>query len=83
MDENPCAERHSWEKRDIFRMTDAFLRGLNRKSEHAVNIIHVRDEQIAPCRGCFGCRQRGDDLYRHADVMNLPIGDEQDEEVVR
>ena len=59
MDENPCAERHSWEKRDIFRMTDAFLRGLNRKSEHAVNIIHVRDEQITPCRGCFGCRQRG------------------------
>ena len=50
MDENPCAERHSWEKRDIFRMTDAFLRGLNRKSEHAVNIIHVRDEQTTPCR---------------------------------
>ncbi len=67
---------------DTFRMTKAFLKGLNRDGEHEVHIIHVREKQIAPCRGCFGCWQRTDghcvisddqnrilDLYRGADVI--------------
>ncbi len=70
------------EKSDTFRMTEAFLKGLTRNDEHEVNIIHVREKQIAPCRGCFGCWQRMDghcvirddqnqilDLYRSADVI--------------
>ncbi len=67
---------------DTFRMTEAFLKGLNPNGEHEVNIIRVREKQIAPCRGCFGCWQRTDghcvieddqngilDLYRAADVI--------------
>ncbi len=70
------------ERSDTFRLTDAFLKGLNRDGTHEVHIIHVREQQIAPCRGCFGCWQRGDghcviaddqnailDLYRDADVI--------------
>ena len=47
-----------------------------------MHIIHVREQQIMPCRGCFSCWQRGDghcvitddqntilDLYRDADVI--------------
>ena len=70
------------EKSDTFRLTDAFLQGMNQSGEHEVHIVHVREKQIAPCRGCFGCWQRMDghcviqddqnavlDLYRAADVI--------------
>ena len=69
-------------KSDTFRLTEAFLRGLNKKQQHEVQVIHVIEKQIAPCRGCFGCWQRMDghcviqddqneilDLYRAADVI--------------
>ena len=69
-------------KSDTFRMTDAFLKGLMRVGAHEVNVIHVREHNIAPCRGCFACWQRGDgqcviaddqngilDLYRNADLI--------------
>ena len=69
-------------KSDTFRLTEAFLKGMNRKGRHEVHIIHVIEKDIAPCRGCFGCWQRGDgrcviqddqngilDLYRSADVI--------------
>ena len=70
------------EKSDTFRMTEAFLRGLNRNGEHEVNVIRVIDKDIAPCRGCFGCWERMDghcvieddqnailDMYRDADII--------------
>ena len=69
-------------KSDTFRLTNAFLKGLNKTKEHEVNIIHVMEKDIAPCRGCFGCWQKLDghcviqddqndilDLYRRADVV--------------
>ena len=69
-------------KSDTMRLTDAFLKGLNKNSEHEVNIINVIDKDIAPCRGCFGCWRNLDghcviqddqnailDLYRSSDVI--------------
>ena len=69
-------------KSDTFRMTEAFLKGLNKDNEHEVNVINVIDKDIAPCRGCFGCWKQGDghcifnddqngilDLYRTADLI--------------
>ncbi|MBR0085819.1 MAG: flavodoxin family protein [Lachnospiraceae bacterium] len=69
-------------KSDTFRLTDAFLKGLNKNNEHEVNIVNVIDKKIAPCRGCFACWQKADghciirddqndilDLYRTADVI--------------
>ena len=69
-------------KSDTMRLTEAFLKGLNKKQEHEVNVINVIDKKIAPCRGCFGCWQQGEghcvyqddqneilDLYRNADVI--------------
>ncbi len=74
-------------KSDTFRLTDAFLKGLNRKGEHEVHIIHVAEKNIAPCRGCFGCWQQMNghcvieddqneilDLYRSADAVFAVIG---------
>lgn len=70
------------EKSDTFRMTEAFLKGLNRNGEHEMNVIRVIDKDIAPCRGCFGCWERMDghcvieddqnailDIYRDADII--------------
>ena len=70
------------QKSDTFRMTEAFLKGLNRTGEHEIRVIRVIEKNIAPCRGCFGCWQRMDghcvieddqngilDLYRRADLI--------------
>lgn len=69
-------------KSDTFRLTEAFLKGLNQENEHEVRIVDVIDKKIAPCRGCFSCWQRLDghcvigddqneilDLYRQSDVI--------------
>ena len=69
-------------KSDTFRMTEAFLKGLNKNGEHEVTVINVIDKKIAPCRGCFGCWQQGQghclidddqneilDLYRNSDII--------------
>ena len=47
-------------KSDTFRMTDAFLKGLNKDGEHEVKVINVIDRNIAACRGCFCCWQNKD-----------------------
>ena len=70
------------QKSDTFRMTEAFLKGLNRTGEHEIHVIRVIEKNIAPCRGCFGCWQRMDghcvieddqngilDLYRRAELI--------------
>ncbi|MBQ7064927.1 MAG: flavodoxin family protein [Firmicutes bacterium] len=70
------------QKSDTFRMTEAFLRGLNQHQEHEVHVVNVIEKRIAPCRGCFGCWQKMDghcvinddqneilDLYRTADLI--------------
>ena len=69
-------------KSDTFRLTEAFLRGMNRKEAQEVHVVNVIEKNIGPCRGCFGCWQRQDghcvieddqnavlDLYRTADVI--------------
>ena len=69
-------------KSDTFRLTEAFLRGMNREGQHEVNVIDVIEKKIAPCRGCFECWRQGDghcvirddqngilDLYCRADVI--------------
>ena len=67
---------------DTFRLTEAFLRGLNSEGAHEVEIVRVIEKAVAPCRGCFGCWQRMDghcvidddqngilDAYRAADLI--------------
>lgn len=56
---------------DTFRLTEAFLKGLNRKQNHEIKIVNVIEKEIAPCRGCFGCWQAMDG--------NCVINDDQNE----
>ena len=70
------------QKSDTFRLTEAFLKGLNKEGLHEVHTVRVIEKKIAPCRGCFACWANGDgrcvigddqnailDLYRSADVV--------------
>lgn len=67
---------------DTFRLTEAFLSGLNRDQSHEIKVVNVIEKNIAPCRGCFGCWQAADghcvidddqngilDDYRRADLI--------------
>ena len=69
-------------KSDTYRLTEAFLRGMNKKEKQDVQVVNVIEKNIAPCRGCFSCWQRMDghcvieddqnallDLYRASDVI--------------
>ena len=69
-------------KSDTFRLTNAFLKGLNSNNEHEVHIYNIIEKNINPCRGCFGCWERMDghcvinddqneilDLYRTSDLI--------------
>ena len=65
-------------KSDTFRLTDAFLKGMNKKKENTVDVINVIEKDIAPCRGCAKmdghCIIQDDqneilDLYTKADVI--------------
>ena len=67
---------------DTFRLTESFLKGLNRDQKHEIKVINVIEKNIAPCRGCFGCWLASDghcvidddqngilDDYRSADLI--------------
>ena len=69
-------------KSDTFRLTDAFLNGINHNNEHEITIIDVINKKISPCKGCFGCWQKLEghcvikddqneilDLYRNSDII--------------
>ena len=69
-------------KSDTFRLTDAFLKGFNKKHDNEVHIVNVIDKKIAPCSGCFDCWKKMDgycvieddqneilDLYRSSDLI--------------
>ena len=69
-------------KSDTFRLTQAFLKGLERAGEQEIHVVNVIEKKIAPCTGCFGCWQRLDghcvidddqngilDLYRDAELI--------------
>lgn len=73
-------------KSDTFRLTEAFLRGMNKQRQHEVNIVNVIEKNIAACRGCFGCWKRLDghcvinddqnailDIYRKYKTYDSPL----------
>ncbi|MBR4691845.1 MAG: flavodoxin family protein [Oscillospiraceae bacterium] len=75
-------------KSDTFRLTEAFLRGMNKKHTQEVRVVNVIEKNVAPCRGCFRCWEREDghcvieddqneilDLYRRAElaIWSFPL----------
>ncbi len=67
---------------DTFRLTEAFLKGLNKNRSHDLNVINVIEKSIAPCTGCFECWKQTEghcvieddhneilDLYKNAELI--------------
>lgn len=44
---------------DCMHITRAFLEGMNSISENEVHILHVIDQHIEYCKGCFVCMRNG------------------------
>ena len=47
------------EKSDTFRMTSAFIEGMNEFEPQNVHVINAIDKHIEYCRGCFTCMHNG------------------------
>lgn len=55
------------------RVTRAFLRGLVREGEDELEVVHLADCHITPCRGCLSCwgRTEGTCVIRGDDIPSL------------
>ena len=40
---------------NTFKVTNAFLEGVNSSSENIVNLVHITKKKIEHCLGCFNC----------------------------
>lgn len=40
---------------DTMKLTEAFLRGMEKHGGHHIEVIHVIDKEVKPCIGCFAC----------------------------
>lgn len=67
---------------DTFRLTEAFLKGLNRDQKHEIKVINVIEKRIAPCRGCFGCWQSMDGHCVIGDDQNGILDDYRSAELI-
>ena len=47
------------ERSDTLHITRAFLAGMEETVSTETEIVHVIDEQIGFCRGCFACKRNG------------------------
>lgn len=43
------------EKSNTLKVTQAFLKGMNERGTHQVEIIHVKGCKVEACKGCYGC----------------------------
>ncbi len=57
------------ESSDVMHVTRAFLDGMNEAASNSVELVHVVDEHIEYCRGCFTCKRNGG-ICVHADDMS-------------
>ena len=59
------------EKSDTLHITRAFLEGMRAAGEQEVRIIHVVDEHIEYCTGCFSCMRNGGDCVHDDDMRAI------------
>ena len=59
------------EKSDTMHITRAFLEGMQTAGEQDVHIIHVIDQHIEPCTGCFSCMHNGGNCIHSDDMRGI------------
>ena len=57
------------EKSDTMHITRAFLQGMDEVQPQQVYTMHVIDQHIEFCSGCFACMRNGG-VCRHEDDMH-------------
>lgn len=59
------------EKSDTMHITNAFIKGMNEKSNQDVHIINVIEKNIEFCRGCFTCMRNGGRCQHKDDMRDI------------
>lgn len=56
---------------DTMHMTRAFIEGMNEVCRNAIHTVHVIDQHIEYCTGCFSCMQNGGECVHKDDMKAL------------
>lgn len=59
------------EKSDTMHLTRAFMDGMNDIDENRIHTIHVIDEHIEYCTGCFTCKRNGGFCIHEDDMREI------------
>ena len=59
------------ERSDTLHITRAFLAGMEETVSTETEIVHVIDEQIGFCRGCFACKRNGGKCPQQDDMAGI------------
>ncbi|MBQ6426474.1 MAG: flavodoxin family protein [Clostridia bacterium] len=59
------------EHSDTLHITQAFLEGMNEAALQDIHIIHVIDEHIEYCTGCFSCMRNGGTCVHDDDMREI------------
>lgn len=59
------------ERSDTLHITRAFLAGMGEAVSTETEIVHVIDEQIGFCRGCFACKRNGGKCPQQDDMAGI------------
>lgn len=56
---------------DTMHITRAFLQGMADAAPQEVRILHVIDQHIEYCTGCFACMRNGGTCRHHDDMKGI------------
>ena len=59
------------ERSDTMHITRAFLDGMQAAGEQDTHIVHVIDQHIEPCTGCFSCMHNGGNCVHNDDMRGI------------
>ena len=59
------------DKSDTMVITRAFMNGMNEVSSQEIRTIHVIDQHIEYCSGCFACMRNGGACIHHDDMRAI------------
>lgn len=59
------------EASDTMHITRAFVEGMNQTCLHEVHTVHVVDQRINYCTGCFSCMRNGGECIHRDDMKGL------------
>lgn len=59
------------ERSDTLHLSKAFARGISSATDNETTLIHVNEQQIGFCIGCFACKHNGGTCVLHDDMGKI------------